>query len=500
MALAAVFLAACAGEEAAEPTVVPTAVATAAATVTAVFEPTPTSPAIPSQTPTHQPEPTAIQPAIAIMDQPLASDGRLTVSHVTVAEQAWLVIHAQRDGQVGEVLGYAALAPGDNEDILVTVDPFQSTPELVAIIHRDEEELGKFEFPGADAPLLLDSTTVSAGFTIEPQFATPTIVVSDQEVTQDGLVQVQQATMTEPGWLLIHADESGAIGKMLGFAWLEEGLSENVTVPIMWRDGTPRLYAVLYRDAGRPNRLDQDADMPLLIGGEPVVTPFTVSLPPNVLVLDQPVVDGEVVIERVVVDDPSWLVIYFDDDGSFGRIIGFVPLAAGVNEKLVVPVVEDAVTPLLHILLHEDTVVGDEFDFPAVDRPLTYDGRLPAPFTFRTNSGNYIITRDQSLTEHGGTEATAIVVPLVVVDAPTWLVIRVDADGVAGDIVGMSWLPAGISRDVSVVVDTENVTATLYAALHLDGGTPEQFDFPDGPDIPLQHSRNDIQSPFALSP
>jgi hypothetical protein len=430
----------------------------------------------------------------------MADDGRLIVSSVTVAEHGWLVVHAQRDGQVGDVLGYTELTPGLNEDVVVVIDPLQAVPAMVAIIHVDDGEAGRFDFPGPDVPVQHESTVVSTSFNVELEFATPAISIADQDVGEDGLIRVENVYSPGQGWLLIHADDDGSIGPVLGFALIRVGFNNDLTIPIRWREGTPKLYAVLYKDEGRPGRLDEALDMPLLVSGEPVVAPFSVNLPPDVFVLDQPVVGGEIIIERVLSSGPAWLVIYFDDDGIIGRIIGYAPLDDGLNELVRIPVVEEAVTPLLHILVHEDSEPGDEFNFPAMDRPITYEGRLPLPHTFRTNPGNYLITRNQSLEIGDQGDVSAITIPLVVVDAPTWIVIRAEAEEEAGDIIGSTWLPAGINRNVRVEVDQERVTDTLYAVLHLDAGIAEQFDFPDGEDIPLRRNRNVIQSPFSLLP
>ncbi|MGB4870039.1 MAG: hypothetical protein WBP47_08315, partial [Candidatus Promineifilaceae bacterium] len=82
------LLAAC-GEK---PTAVPTP------TVTAV--PTLTLPPQPTAIPTTAPTPTPQKPALTAADQSLKDDGRLLIASVTVLEPAWVVIHAERDGQV----------------------------------------------------------------------------------------------------------------------------------------------------------------------------------------------------------------------------------------------------------------------------------------------------------------------------------------------------------------------------------------------------------------
>ena len=97
----------------------------------------------------------------------------LSIDQVTIAQTGWLVIHAQRDGQVEEVLGFTAVSPGVNVDVSVTVDPLQSSSTLVAMLHNDAGDAGKFEFPGPDIPLQFESAVLSADFEVEFLFDLP---------------------------------------------------------------------------------------------------------------------------------------------------------------------------------------------------------------------------------------------------------------------------------------------------------------------------------------
>jgi hypothetical protein len=86
---------------------------------------------------------------------------------------------------------------------------------------------------------------------------------------------------------------------------------------------------------------------------------------------------------------------------------------------------------------------------------------------------------------------------MVVVDVDTWVVVK-NNDSEEGEILGMTWLPAGFHRDVSVAVEPESVSKNLLVALHIDGGFKQEFEFPDGVDFPLQRNRTAIQAPFAI--
>lgn len=77
--------------------------------------------------------------------------------------------------------------------------------------------------------VLVAAPAVFAAFAAE-------VFVIDQPIV-DGHVTVTRATINEPGWLVIHADEDGAPGPVIGYAPLPVGISANVDVAV---DG-PRL-------------------------------------------------------------------------------------------------------------------------------------------------------------------------------------------------------------------------------------------------------------------
>ncbi len=78
---------------------------------------------------------------------------------------------------------------------------------------------------------------------------------------------------------------------------------------------------------------------------------------PDVQVDDDGVVDGA--------------VIHADDGGNPGPVIGHAPLAAGENLQVVVEVESEAVTPVLHAMLHVDAGETGVFEFPGDDVPIT---------------------------------------------------------------------------------------------------------------------------------
>lgn len=489
------FVTSCANKSADTTSLTPTAInegetAVSTSAVPVTNTPTPTA--------TNTPVPTPAVPRISAAGQPLMDDGVLEIASVVSPEDGWLVLYAMQDGELGEVLGYTAVSTGLNQNLSLTIDPQLATPNLGALLHTDAGEPDEFEFPdGPDEPLLWESAQIATTFTLDFQLSEPEIEVAEQAISEDGIVQVNSVLLPQDGWLAILSEANGRPADLLGVVPLTTGLHENVVVAIPWRQGTPTLYAALYADNGERLHFDYQAeDEPLLAEGEPIEIAFAATYPPDIFVLDQPLVDGMFEVERVISNGPGWLVAYYDDNGEPGLIIGSAPLEDGLNEHVQVEVLESAATPILHVRLHEDTEPGDVFDFPRVDQPVFYDGRLPSTITFSLTPGNYLIVEDQELVNRGTTSAI-LTVELVVVDVPTWVAIEANEDGQRGEVLGFTAVPPGVNHDIAISIDPTLATETLYVTLYLNAGEPDEFD-PDGADVPLQRNRSPISVPFFL--
>lgn len=489
MLLVLLILAACSQEEEPTPAATPAATRVTVTVEAATAEPTPT----PSPAPTATVE--TVIPTISVTDQVLEDDGLIVVSEVTAVEPGWLVIYGDEAGSPGQVLGYSAVQEGQNQDITIEIDPLAATETLHALLHIDAGESGVFDFPGPDNPTQAESETIGAMFVVDKRAAIPSITISDQEISADGLVLISNVVSTGPGWIVLYQNEDGELGRMMGYLPVEAGENVNLSIPVNWRDAMPAFIAALYTDSGEEAVFEgPEVDEPVIINSEPVRVSFEVALPPDVFVLNQPILDSKVVVEKAISRGPGWLVIYREEDGQRGNIIGFAHLEDGVNELIEVELLTSNVSPVLQIIIHEDAGTPGEFDFPGADNPMRFQGQIPDPYTFRTDSGNYLIMRDQPLSAEN-----TITVSLVVVDVDAWVTIRNNSAGAPGEVIGMVWVPAGLHRDVTIEIDPNLTTITLFVVLHLDTGEPQVFNFPDGVDIPLQRNRSFIQVPFSLS-
>ncbi len=95
---------------------------------------------------------------------------------------------------------------------------------------------------------------------------------------------------------------------------------------------------------------------------------------PSLTVSDQVMRNNEVSIDSVYLDEPGYVVIHRDDNGSPGAVIGHSELISGEREDLKVSVSGD-ITSTVHPMLHFDD--GDEmYEFPGDDGPVTVNEQV----------------------------------------------------------------------------------------------------------------------------
>lgn len=85
-----------------------------------------------------------------------SGDGKsLTVQSVTIdGAPGFVAVHKDSNGEPGPVVGNAKIAEGTSTNVLVTFDQAQSTGKLWPMLHVDAGQIGTYEFPGPDTPVL----------------------------------------------------------------------------------------------------------------------------------------------------------------------------------------------------------------------------------------------------------------------------------------------------------------------------------------------------------
>ena len=131
--------------------------------------------------------------------------------------------------------------------------------------------------------------TVAA--TAPPEAATPeltattpsttsTLTVQNQTIATDGTVTVSVA-VDAAAWLVIHADDSGSPGTIIGFVPVAAGTTADIAVPIQGAQVTATLYAMLHFDLGEAGTFEfPGPDQPMVdANSQIIVMPFTVTAP-----------------------------------------------------------------------------------------------------------------------------------------------------------------------------------------------------------------------------
>lgn len=83
-------------------------------------------------------------------------------------------------------------------------------------------------------------------------------------------VVIQEIISVGPGWVLIHADEGGSPGKVIGSVGVQDGISFNVAVEVLPEYLGGAMYAMLHTDSGISGQLEyaKGPDTPVYYNGK----------------------------------------------------------------------------------------------------------------------------------------------------------------------------------------------------------------------------------------
>ena len=162
------------------------------------------------------------------------SQNTLMVESITVDQPSWLVVH--RDNGTGEgfvapgiISNPVAIEAGTTENVEITLadgEELADGERLWIMIHNDNGTVSTYEFDGAngfDLPIYFASIDIMA----------PSVTVSNQIVSVDNTVTIDEVNAGVDGWIVIHADNgSGEPGAVLGQTFVEAGTTANVEVDL----------------------------------------------------------------------------------------------------------------------------------------------------------------------------------------------------------------------------------------------------------------------------
>lgn len=105
--------------------------------------------------------PSGPTPSVQASDQPIVGGG-VTVAKVVAAQDGWIVIHTNTaDNKPGPVIGQSPVKTGDNTNVKVALSQTPNPGDkLWPMLHIDAGAIGTYEFPGPDAPVIVNGDIV----------------------------------------------------------------------------------------------------------------------------------------------------------------------------------------------------------------------------------------------------------------------------------------------------------------------------------------------------
>ncbi|MYH62212.1 MAG: SH3 domain-containing protein [Caldilineaceae bacterium SB0675_bin_29] len=200
----------------------------------------------------------------------LLKDDVITVIGRT-EDGSWLKVEVPDVGTIGWIWAEDVTLDGNAADLSVPEDgqmdaePEDAAEDAVAEEQADDGEMA------ADKEKTDDEAMAVADLE-------PSVTVHAQEVIK-GQITVAEAVVPVEGWVVIHADDAGSFGPIIGQAHLEPGVTTDLAVDIDVDAATETLYAMLHTDGGVFDVFEfPGTDMPVLKNGAPISPAFTVTI------------------------------------------------------------------------------------------------------------------------------------------------------------------------------------------------------------------------------
>ena len=202
----------------------------------------------------------------------LLKDDVITVVGRT-EDGSWLKVEVPDVGTIGWIWAEDVTLNGDAaaltvpEDGQMAAEPEEATEDAMA---ADSEQAEDAEMAADEEKT--DEEAMAVG-DLEPS-----VTVHPQEVIK-GQITIAEAVVPVEGWVVIHADDAGSFGPIIGQAHLEPGITTDLAVDIDVDAATETLYAMLHTDGGVFDIFEfPGTDMPVLKDGAPISPAFTVTL------------------------------------------------------------------------------------------------------------------------------------------------------------------------------------------------------------------------------
>ena len=328
-----------------------------------------------------------ITPDVIVEAQTADPANVVVVRQVTAAQDGYIVIHEQNEaGMVvtEPALGFASVSAGTQDEVSITLSrPVLDGETLYAMLHTEDNGNDLYDGPTTDAPV-----TDGSGAVINPPFiasagtSEPFVTVYDQTASDANEVSIRQVLYANDGFVVIHEDNGGMPGNVIGNAAVSAGVTSDLVITLDRPaiDGEV-LHAMLHRDSNSDGVYDGVMiDPPVVNPDMEIVSPTFVvgsNAENAVTVMDQtPIsVSTKVLIDEVYAKADGYVVIHAQD--ANGNLIadppvGVANISAGITSNLEVTLTRPAVNgETLYAMLHTEDNGNGIYDGPATDAPAT---------------------------------------------------------------------------------------------------------------------------------
>ena len=438
-------------------------------------------------------------PEVRVQDQ-FVTDGHVTIEHVYSPGVGWLVVHADNDeGAPGPVIGWRHLHPGQNNDIRVSIDVFAATPVLFAMLHEDTGGPG-YDFPNEDPPVMVDGGIVSPAFNIQLVQASPQFL--------DGDFLADVVVTDAPGWLVIHADNEGRPGPVLGQVLLTPGQNSIVAPFLEGYEGVNRVWPMLHLDTGEAGVYEfgsvEGADPPVMVNGR--VATYAVNTAPSIVANPQIIIHGDNVPESAMMmgmgdmDDMSDDMDDMSDDDMDDMSDDMDDMSDDMDDMS-----DDDMDDMSDDM---DDMSDDNMDDMSDDMDdMSDDNMDDMSDDMDDMSDDDMDDMSDDMDDMDGMGSDMMMgdytfVADVLSDGQGWLVVHADNEGRPGAVLGYSLVDDGFTHGVVVELDGMAITPVVFPMLHTDTGEAGVYEFGsvDGADGPVSVNGNVVTFPVPIAP
>ncbi len=227
-------------------------------------------------------------------------------------------------------------------------------------------------------------TACSDDKTTEPTVNEPGVLTVQDQMTSQNMIIVKTVTMEKDGWIVVHANTSGApktpeiISEPVQ---VKAGTNSNIMIPLTSAanilDDNSQVWVMLHTDDGQKGDYEFDGvnglDSPLKnLSDVIIMKPITLTSP-RITASDQVVTNSVTVTVNAATD--GWIVLHNSNtDGTIVQPgnIGKTAVKAGLNQNIEIKV-DEGVTIVtgqkLYPMLHIDREPNGEYNFPGIDMP-----------------------------------------------------------------------------------------------------------------------------------